>query len=252
MDLQHRMAEDTQVSAPAVSGNSELSAPNISGAVEGQQKSAGQREEFDLAKEFREMRAEIEQVRRVAQGEKDRGVNKVRTELDELKRALGYLEKHKDPEKAAREMILDDMVAERTTPAETSPKVSKDEELKVEYKSRIEKHLKKVGIPEAEWASATESLKDKSFDSVDDAVFAAMEAAQNYKVNKGKQSAPATTAAVSTQIRATSTHESTTEEVAEEYTKLARGNLRDPKTVTRMKELKAMLDKESPVDYSVT
>ncbi len=247
------MAEETQVSAPAVSGNSELSAPNISGAVEGQLKSAGQRDEFDLAKEVREMRAEIEQVKRIAQGEKDRGVNKVRTELDDLKRALGYLEKHKDPEKAFREMAIDEMIADRTTPRETSPKVSKDEELKVEYKSRIEKHLKKVGIPEAEWVAATESLKDKSFDSVDDAVFAAMEAAQNYKTNKGKQTAPATVAAVSTQTGASSTHEAKPEDVAEELAELVRsGNLRDPKTVDRMKELKARLGKASPVDLSVT
>jgi hypothetical protein len=232
--------EETQVSASSASGNLELSTPNISGTVEGQPKSAGQKEELDLAKELRDVKARLDKYERGEQSAKDRGVKKLETRLDDLTKALAFLDK------------LDGATPEKVAPVpETSPKVSKDEEPEAEYKRRVTKRLNKLGIPEAEHGLATAALAGKEYADWDEAVDEAVEAAKVYAANKQKQSAPASLAGASTATKVTSTHETTEDEAADEYAKLARGSLRDKKTVERMRELKAQLDKANPRDDSV-
>lgn len=189
------MTEQPADSAPVVSGEQGLSVPVISGAKGGQPNSPEVREESELAKEFRELKAKVDKIERGEQSAKDRGLRKVETRLDELSKAFGYVEKYKDPETAKREMLIDEalsrMPADREEP---SPRVSKDEELQAECKSRIEKHLGKKGIPIAEWGAATAGLQDKTFASVDDALETAMELVAAYQDNKRKQNAPASLA----------------------------------------------------------
>jgi hypothetical protein len=247
------MSNQPADSATIPSGTPELSVPSFSGSTVGQPNSTEVRDVSELAKRLEETERRLAAAEKRFQSEHDKGVKKVESRMDMLEKAAGYLQEFKDPKKAAREMRLDELASEETSPVEpTSAKISKDEELKSEYKTRIEKHLKKVGIPESEWVAATEAIKGKSYESVDEAVFAAMETAQNYQTNKGKQTAPASVAAASTQTTVTSTHEVSEEEANKELGDLQKGNLRDPKNIARRKELKAILEKANPLDHSVT
>ena len=169
-----------------------MSTPAISGKSDGQPNSTEIREDSELVKTIQGLTKRLEKIERGEQSKKDRGIKALSEKIEEMRRSQAYLQEHKTPERAAREKAIDDLLDSRDVGASASTVT--DERESLEYKNRIERRLKKKGVPRAEWATATAAVANQEFDDVDDAVDAASEAIDAYLTNKAKQDAPASPA----------------------------------------------------------